>query len=626
MPNFEQINIVDDSLEPTEKEFIEAEFQSEVIELSARVQQAIEKIKSRQDSVAADIFELKEHLTERTAKYEKLIDEYDTVSSELIKRSRNIFSRTLNWLKINEIQNRIHKMEVLISEYQESFAAAHEVMVLLEIQAKDEREIDHLKEQITDFRGRGREAYKKLVEFQALQAAREVSGICRRHNCLLIHSFSVDLDPSSQTSVLINKGEGIGFEKKIDIITGLSPELSTTSFRLNLPEGEKKDSWFIADGVGLILKGGQVSEISRSDAGTSVRGMTRESSQVQESNNVAELEDDLDQAIHHKTSSHNEITIKKPEIGGLIFSVSNASPNEIIDHRHLPSMVKKINQMQLPIYIQTSAGKIFRAELVNERILVHGEVNIDNILDKSFAVDDDKKKEAQEAIFNDAPFNLDMPEKHAVDAYQYGKDIASLYMVMTSSKMSGDGRLYVLNQATKLMARHRLSIDGQSTFEVQADITYFEGFISGLQEVAPKVKELYFSSIDKELEWQQRLRREIKQMELGSMDSQDFDSHQESLQYSISKVQKWYKQIMEHFLSLSMIATALLEEVSIDVVTRNEIKKIFKNVRQAAESVPESDYHQLLDPDFHYDLLARRLGNDGLFKMTKDDLKHVRSL
>lgn len=519
-------------------------------ELSARYE-------ARQADLQSRIGELQEKIRAHSLGIDEVISQKELLADALAVFETGLLGKLVNFLKITEIKNEIGVHEARLEVIQKEFDEVVELLNKIEEELRDRTELEEIDQLMDRFYADQKE---KLTAFEQDKAMRDVGRVSREHHAVFAHAFNFKRR-AKPGSISVLQDE-VDWKQKLNIVLGLSPELPTSSVR----EGKPKEDLYY--GMGVLLKGGSIRSAAARDDGTMVGGGKRVG------NNKDRLSvEKIDRVIDHD-SDYNEIVVAEPQIAGFFIDRNRHSDMSAAERAEFTADLKaKAEELQMPIYLRMEDGKFYHA--VHETRYHYGQrfteffpgepISVEQILDNDFQVSDEQKRVAREAIFEDCPFKLDLPERYAVEAWKYAQ---GAYDALQKTIAAGRPASSYSEEGGIIWLKY-----GNCTTSLP--VTDEASYLTGMQEIIERDKQELLELAEGEPRY-----KSIKSDIEGRLPKKVF-----------------------HLLGFGESA-----RVAGDT-------EVYEQARSLAA--------KYLPLDKCEEVLGRRLGPDGKFKITEADLKHI---
>lgn len=281
--------------------------------LQQEFDRAKEEKRTLDQRVLSSLPEAREKAEIQKNQYEQLLQQIQTLEGALKKREQNILNRLANFFEIKQLRRELERAHESLSERQQQYKDAQEMVMQMEYQVLDRTAIAVLESQLWDVQ------MQKKEEFEAREAdkkARDVREVMKEHCVIFAHGFAAN-DQSPAVSVM---AKGATWKERLNVILGLQPEIATSTVLDRQPTDQ------IYYRMGVLLGGGSVSHAYESDAGTQVQGIERlPSLAIRE---PEQIEKQIATAVLKETRTYNEILVKELSVAGLYLDHTLLYPTE----------------------------------------------------------------------------------------------------------------------------------------------------------------------------------------------------------------------------------------------------------------------------------------------------------
>lgn len=368
----------------------------------------------RQLEVAEKAERMQEKISQKELELEQVFSELEKLRCELDAKQEKSLSKLFNYLAIRSLREEIGVKEVKAKDMQDELAGLSTLYKDLEKEAKSKFEINKAEEMVVEFYS---EQAEKLSAHEKEKQVRDVINISRKHNTVLTHSF-LSWKGHGQVSVM---NRGVGWKDMLHATIALEPHISTASVRLETGDDKPKDQAFFS--MGVLLKGGEVTNATPGDAGSTVHGGERHYSRSSD-----DMEEDLDNAINKEDNFNNEILVRSPKVAALFFNsdiMSRLSESENFTEHGNKKIIDEIleegQRLGMPVYMRDlNSGNYFLATGIKRKMVVgedfnevevaevqHSDepANIQDILSSDFEFDEKQQDKMKKEILGKDLFN-----------------------------------------------------------------------------------------------------------------------------------------------------------------------------------------------------------------------------
>ncbi|HLD31768.1 MAG TPA: hypothetical protein VJB37_02640 [Patescibacteria group bacterium] len=561
------------------RKFAEEKSQEELQRIDTEKKRLEAQYEERQLDVAVKAERLQEKIKEKEMELERVREELEKLKEELTQKQEKTLQRVFNLLEIRALREKIGAQSLKAGELQREFDGLWVLYDDLQKEARSKVEINEAEKLIRQFYG---EQAEKLEAYEKDRQARDVSNVSRNHDAVLTHSF-LSFNGPGQVSVM---KRGVKWKEMLHAVLAFDPNLSTASVRLKNSPDRKPDQSFFSFGV--LLKGGEIRSASPGDAGTRVTGGERYSGA-----NSSEIKEEIDQAIGKETIGHNEIVVRNPQVGALFFdsdvlSRLSSGLTEFGNDQLMDQIVEEGRNLGMPVYVRdVQTGNYYLVEDIAEETEINGwteikrkvakhrdqPASIEDILNSDFELDAAKKEQLGKEILESDIYNLNLPERNNFEAWSHAQGV---YDKLNTAENAG------------------LSEDPKKSLDLSTHSTGWETK-TGYKDTATYLDALA-ELILKEREEMADLERQINR---GRKENQWGASLVGLLNYKKERLE----QIAWHIWGVA------------EAAKRSNDATIHEKAAKLASGVcPEQKRDEFL---------SRRLGENGKFKLVKEDLARM---
>lgn len=538
------------------------------------------KHESRQDAVREKITDLRNKIEAKKIDLLSAFAAYDDATTEINENEKDTFDRICAFIaEQNESDANIQP----IAELQQEFNEIATLLGETEDELHDRSELAEIEHLIKEFYQTQIDQLKKR-EKERLN--RDIATVSRNHDTMFAHGLLYERQIGSESISVLKPG--VSWKQMLNIVIGFPTELAASSMR----NGRAQDRLYYA--IGLFLKGGTITLASNTDATTMVQGMTRSSVHT-------ELKIPTDKEIsmaitgrnvHH----HNEFIVTEPTAGG--FYIDETRKNDLTDkeqanlHIDLNEVAREIG---LPVYIRKIDGFLYATQYseAEKKFKATERIDIDTILNNTFAITESVKRQAREEVFADCPFKLNLEERDSFEARTLGFNAyreldSSIKKDNLTNSLTGDGRglIRVTNGNTERTSR---------------PCTDIESYTKGMEEIITSYKNQLNILPTEESSALAKIDPPFRGLE------KFYERDKKIVEDKYNRIRKSLKEM------LTLIAFHTLGFGDAALADGNEQTYQFC-VDMATPLVSIAGYQ---------DIISRRLGPDGKFRITSADLKHI---
>lgn len=576
---------------PKLEAFIDEHASEKEAELQERLQDAQEKKEVEDARSLSELEQLREQMKSKELSLREAIARIEEAEDALVIHESKILGKLANFFEVRKLKEQIGIEAESKEDLERQYHEAVELVMEMEAQVQDRSDITALESALQEFYADQEAA---LAEYERIQEIRDVSNVLREHQAIIAHSFTAT-DKSAAVTVM---QKGVTWKERLNTLIGLQPEVPVSTVRDSNP----KDELYYR--MGAILKGGSIELAESSDAATHVQGKKR----TKRTSN-ADIETAIDRSINKDTNFYNELIVSQPEVAGIyvdeqIFSkapmgqfegagIYGETPREV--REHINDFLEHAKDQGLPAYIRGEDGKFYELQdppfvtkaiepgVTIEVFNLGKEVDSQDILESDFAISEEQKQGAREAIFENAPFKLNMPERRAFD---WLKNAPELFQkCKTTESMAPEPE------------KHSITHDSYANV--------FDAVKQGkYKNTTSLLEDLRWLSTEGKQREEQKLDQLQKKIARKEENNQHVHPHDHFL------VDYKQKNLIQIRLNAGIFAHKFAE-----VAKHNGDSKTAEQFSEFANTVMNSDeYTSYID---------RRVGKDGGFKMTEEDLQYI---
>lgn len=600
--------------------FVNHHSQEKLASTDARAMELATQYEERKLTIEQRLEKLYEDVIEKTSALNEVLELIDGLNKDLSIRSENTARKIFNLLEIRKLRNKIGIEEERLDELQKEFDAVVSALNETEEEMHDRHELDEIEKMALVFY---QEQTQAKEDFERDRAARDVVNVIKKYDVFVTHGFSAEQPELAPVTVL---QQGVDWRSKLNILCGLEPHISTSTLRHN--NGD--DQPFFK--MGVLIGGGSISGAHSQDSSTVVSGQDRRPLNGFVGIEANDMETEISQAVSGVApQSHNEISMERPKINGLFFceDLFNNSWNykgrrKGIDDYYgsdpetlLATIFEEAERRSMPVYMRADDGKMYEAiynphadtsvilsyQKVSDfrRRLTRGrEITPEDILTNGFEISDDQKKQSREAIFEDCPFKLDIQERKAFDVWQ----IAQESYARLKNQDQGHEKPWLVPRYNQDKDETFLTIDQGYSLKgkISSVVDCIQAVEKDLTERQIKIDSMKQKLSQGEEKDQSMLMSSAEANRRGVV--WPVENRYEVLIKTEQFFQDHHKFVFGYFLH----GLAKTAEASGDIDTS-----------RLASALAE----QCVKKDECQEMLSRRLGENGKFKITEVDLKHV---
>lgn len=287
---------------------------------------------------------------------------------------------------------------------------------------------------------------------EAERKKRDVATIAREYGVTFVHALRPGGMRNPDDNSILR--EGVDWDQKLDIVLTLEPPIACST----LKPGDTKDNLW--HGMGVILNGGSVDHAGPTDAGSvsdTVGGRTNDSG----------LDEDIGSQVtraikDRPENDYNEFNIRDPKVAGLfVCREPGFKYSEDISFFPDEALAAKAERCGLPLFVVV-AGEVWHGQfdVGTRKIRPTRLANLDEIHGQPGNLPPEQKDLMLEKLFEDNPFNLDKigcAEAQYVDSRFYGWQTAVELLAASAAKSIDQLALHGVNKRVEYSLR-----DGQA--------------------------------------------------------------------------------------------------------------------------------------------------------------------
>ncbi|MCX6788849.1 MAG: hypothetical protein NTZ36_03145 [Candidatus Jorgensenbacteria bacterium] len=440
----------------------------------------------------------------------------------------------------------------------------------------------------------------KSAKFEEKEATgRSVSEIMNKYDVFVIHGIHPNFVPNSNSPL----ENDTTWETKMKIALALEPTISASTIKA----GDTSDNMWA--GIGFILSGGTVVSAAPSDAATRAKGILSERSRRVDDEKI---ETEISDAITNRPENkYNELAISSPKITALYW---NGSTSRLDSRVPYEQVARFANEVSLPIYCLSNGELIDWNKEKDPNTNLYQHVS-KNEIEKLQGINEEERAYLyNELIGNESPFKIEvMPDGLAVMASDYGR---MAFASLSSKFKMEDGS-----------TKESTTIDGED-YRCLSEFPTIEGRIQYLRDTKGVLYQRLLSksgkddgsiTADSRTRISESLAREdayahihVSTMSLGRSVSSPNDYLEalkeivkDTVQKSSGETSVEYHKKLARELAFHVMGFATEAKEMGDIETYEHAKEIA---------------HSVLEEDAYAEVIRKRLGKQGGFLITKNDL------
>lgn len=282
----------------------------------------------------------------------------------------------------------------------------------------------------------------KGIELQMPEEQHESEGqrpdlkeIARREGLTFVHSIRPAEESATQrgyqnADAISVLRESVDWRQKIDILLSLEPCIACSTVK---PGDSSRNTYY---GMGAILTGGAVEYASPKDVTSQATGFNKR--QPGREKRLSDVDGEIRQAIDERPDdNYNEFGIRDPKVAGL-FVCRNKKFNYAEDISLFPdeALATAAQERGLPLFVIVE-GEVWHGQLDTgtKKIRPTKLANPDEVYDRPNGIVPEQKDGVLEELFENSPFNLDKigcAEAKYVDGRFYGRQTAVELLAATA--------------------------------------------------------------------------------------------------------------------------------------------------------------------------------------------------
>lgn len=576
----------------------------------------------RKDRLSEEIQELTTKAQEKEIGVAETVEKMKALETELEQRKDNRFLEFLNHFKLKKIREEIGLKTVTREAFEDEYQNIQDELVSLRQQSEDKKALKEAKDILNGFYGTQTKEWEVYNEDLKI---RDVDGVMEEHDVVFVHGFRPNFVPGEHSLL---RGD-VGLEDKFNILFALEPTISTSTIQ----EGDSHEKMWSSTGV--ILNGGSIVSAHTSDAGTMAVSLKERTSRRDEPDSI---KDDIKEAIESEAKNHNEFVVKDQEIAGFYIYLDEGEGFRAEEKIPPKQILRLTKGLGLQLYA-IQDGIVYETEYNQEKdeFIKKDRVSVDDIRKKEFHIDESKKEKMVEDLFVDPPFKMEFAEHKYLDSRFSGKQA---YIEINAhdnpdnfegveAEYKGEEVEYSKSQKDRTL----LKMENGTPIKVIAELDYCGDWIK------------YFMK-DGEV-WRQKKERRGREYtghvinDYSKMKLHQIDIIINGYRYEISNNKEYFSE-MEDIIQKH---AKLRDKYSEDIQLKGSYPYLEGEKENEEEQINILVYHlygfgeeagkfgdsetqkkafelaeQFLKQDEYQEVLERRIDEDGMFKMTKEDL------
>lgn len=377
----------------------------------------------KKESLEREILELTETIKKHETAIGVVIEEIKILEAELLARKTSTISEILNIFKIREIRAKLGLSSLKKEDLEREVSSLRSNMEKVREQSQDRHELDNAQEMMKTFYV----DQKSVMEaYETEREIKDVGHIAEKYDAIFVHAIHPNFTPGENSLIK----EGTPWATKLKILLAFEPTISTSTVQA----GDNATNIWAR--VGVVLGGGEVQSAHEGDAGTRAEGLTKRENMYQKQASEQAIED----AVTRSTSrtGYNELVVANPSIAGLFICVDN--PKDTLhkqDSLPLEEMQKAAMGVGLPLYAMhkgeifeiddtaSSADGMSQRETVSfgsDTISLGRKIKPQELGQHNQVLDNFRREQLQHEILAESPFEIKKPEKNYIESKNNGAE------------------------------------------------------------------------------------------------------------------------------------------------------------------------------------------------------------
>ena len=368
---------------------------------------------------------------EKKISLEETVNKIQDSEERLLQLKDDLISRLVHFREIQKLEQQVIEQKTNQEKFDEQYRQTLEIISDLKSQENDRSKLVEAKRLLNEFYSDKEEEW---TNFEKEEKQRDVKNVLGQYGVAMVHALIPNGAPSENTLLRSD----ISWQEKLKILLAFEPTISTSTI-----SPEQQATW---RNMGVLLSGGRVEVASPQDAGTKAKGLKEREvrqghfSTTDINGQKKTIEKQLQDATSHR-GGYNEVVVGNPEIAGFFVKVNeDNSLTELGDANAYVSpedIFKTVRDMHLPLFV-IKGGEVYRANPDEaEKVL-----DTTYIRDKSYktimklgekvppaelsnlptALNKEQQDQLVTEILDDSPFKLSMAEAHCTDAMSAGRE------------------------------------------------------------------------------------------------------------------------------------------------------------------------------------------------------------
>lgn len=577
-------------------------------ELASEISNERREYFRRKQDIQSRIRVIDDLLRERNLVAEEARESIRALEEDFSEKTDNLVSRIFNRSEIKRLQTELGQRTKDLASLEKEFIELQTLLGAMQEEAADRSAIGAIREKLhTFYAGKA----KEWEEYEHERKVGAVENVSKQYDAFVVHAIHPTFVPGDNSMLR----KGTDWKKKLDIFLTLTPAVSASTIR----RGDGMSSMWAR--MGVILSRGHISDAARTDAASKARGLKRS-----RSSNFFGEKNDLEGKIKDAVTSpglnegYNELIVQEPTPAAFYYSIDenrNTSAYDRVPPRELKLVLDEIG---LPLVV-LHEGRAFEPVFEDERLILGKEISKEDLLAQTYRMDPIAHKKALEELFEDSPFRIYNQEVVNIDSRGEGR---RLYMRLRLLKDGG-------------------ALSGPPFEDARKDYMYRDGPLPELLGTVYRsdMRRDYLRGGDGKV-WERTLWKNAERRETNYKPIQDSDldrgtidlgSALDSIETPIANPQVYLEGMRGRLQYVrSEIDKYAVERPDMVPFMQNWLENLgyhlYGFAEQASQMGDEESRHaaealaeEVLPLSQYAEVVARRIDEQGRFKITIDDLK-----
>lgn len=267
--------------------YIETKSIDDVKSVDGKIREARKKtaeVQEEKGELNERIKYFREELQKKEMGLNAIREQLDSCAQELQSKKESLQGRLLDFFSLKTSREKVLYAEIdkdIVDHaiFEEEVRQAKHLLELLEKMYSEQQEVEDVERLALDFISQKEVEYAEYLEGERI---RSIERACRDNNALVVHGIKrtgITGEGLEQTTVM-RRNKKVDFYTRVAISLSLQPDLSCSSLRLptspdNRREPDGVATW--AEDYGLILANGRMGSVACNDSGSMVSGKRRTS-------------------------------------------------------------------------------------------------------------------------------------------------------------------------------------------------------------------------------------------------------------------------------------------------------------------------------------------------------------